>query len=60
MTYPASPTPMKPKPKMGLGAKIGVVLASTPARVRPGYDLQQVDAFLDQTELMLAAMRAPT
>jgi hypothetical protein len=51
---------MKPKPKMGLGAKIGVVLASTPARVRPGYDVQQVDAFLDQTELMLAAMRAPT
>jgi hypothetical protein len=34
------------------------VLASTPARVRPGYDVQQVDAFLDQAELKLAAMTA--
>jgi DivIVA domain-containing protein len=29
----------------------------TLTRVRPGYDVQQVDAFVDQAELRLAAMR---
>jgi hypothetical protein len=39
MTHPPPPTAIKPKPRMGLGAKIGVVLASS-SRVR-GYDVQQ-------------------
>jgi DNA-binding transcriptional MerR regulator len=30
----------------------------TPARLRPGYKVEQIDAFLDEAEQRLAAMRS--